>query len=675
LLGTTIAVGELASADFGDFTCNGSACTLDATYLTGNQSITLSGDVSGSGATAITTAIGNDKVTEAMLKVVDTPTDEHILTYESTTGDFEWHTCAEITGSADLCDGSDATGAGGTGSNWTLGSGFLYHSTTTDEVLIGTSTATTAKLFLQGEANKNLFTIASSTGAQMLNISPNGSVTFGASDTTDGAFVYNPAADTKYFGIYDSANGKIYGIEESLPGSADVVGMGGYYNGLGIAGSSDSGGNPIFGVLNSSQSANGIGNVAFTIYDNNKIVDFHNTYNDGSGKIGIGSTTPYSQLVAQGNSTTPTIPVLTVASSTNSVLFSVGANGSTTIANLSAANCDVKSAAGLLYCGTDATGEAGGGITSLNGITEASQTFATSTGGTLWTITSSGSTHTWNIPATPSFTGITVTNASTTNLTVATDSYLGTVRGGTWNGTDIAVADGGTGASTLTDHGVLVGSGTDAITALSVGTDGQLLVGSSGADPVFATANGGANLTCTLGAGSFQIDLDATLTGLTGITSTGAIDFGGAVLEISNGTNPTADDAGELAHDTTDNQLVLDDYVVGRGVQRIWSVTVASTSPAFINAGLLPVPTELDGYTISRISCYTVGGTNKVIAVEDASANSSEDVTCDSDGATDDGSITNATYTASELSNIDFGATSGSVDYVSISVFGTWTRE
>jgi hypothetical protein len=38
------------------------------TYLTGNQTITLSGDVTGSGATGITTAIGANKVTDAMLR-------------------------------------------------------------------------------------------------------------------------------------------------------------------------------------------------------------------------------------------------------------------------------------------------------------------------------------------------------------------------------------------------------------------------------------------------------------------------------------------------------------------------------------------------------------------------------------------------------------------------------
>ena len=52
----------------------------------------------------------------------------------------------------------------------------------------------------------------------------------------------------------------------------------------------------------------------------------------------------------------------------------------------------------------------------------------------------------------------------------------------------IGVDDGGTGAATLTDHGVLVGSGTGAITALAVGTTGQLLVGVTGADPAFASS-------------------------------------------------------------------------------------------------------------------------------------------------------------------------------------------
>ncbi len=84
------------------------------------------------------------------------------------------------------------------------------------------------------------------------------------------------------------------------------------------------------------------------------------------------------------------------------------------------------------------------------------------------------------------------------------------ITGGSITGiTDLAVDDGGTGASSLTDHGVLCGSGTAAVTALSVGTNGQVLVGSTGADPVFATI-GSANTSIagTLGAGTLSLDVD-----------------------------------------------------------------------------------------------------------------------------------------------------------------------
>ena len=75
----------------------------------------------------------------------------------------------------------------------------------------------------------------------------------------------------------------------------------------------------------------------------------------------------------------------------------------------------------------------------------------------------------------------------------------------------LAVGNGGTGATTLTDNGVLVGSGSSALTALSVGTNGQVLIGSSGADPVFASLNASRSLTTTTGAGTLQIDADAEL--------------------------------------------------------------------------------------------------------------------------------------------------------------------
>lgn len=49
----------------------------------------------------------------------------------------------------------------------------------------------------------------------------------------------------------------------------------------------------------------------------------------------------------------------------------------------------------------------------------------------------------------------------------------------------LPVANGGSGASSLTDHSVLVGSGTSAVTPIPVGTNGTVLAGSTGADPSF----------------------------------------------------------------------------------------------------------------------------------------------------------------------------------------------
>ena len=51
----------------------------------------------------------------------------------------------------------------------------------------------------------------------------------------------------------------------------------------------------------------------------------------------------------------------------------------------------------------------------------------------------------------------------------------------------LTVPYGGTGATTLTDHGILLGSGTGAVTPTAVGATGTVLAGNTGADPTFKT--------------------------------------------------------------------------------------------------------------------------------------------------------------------------------------------
>src|SRR3990167_7499962 len=63
------------------------------------------------------------------------------------------------------------------------------------------------------------------------------------------------------------------------------------------------------------------------------------------------------------------------------------------------------------------------------------------------------------------------------------------ITGGSITGiTDLVVADGGTGASTLTDGGVLLGSGTGAITPMAVLADGEIIIGDGVTDPVALAA-------------------------------------------------------------------------------------------------------------------------------------------------------------------------------------------
>jgi len=123
--------------------------------------------------------------------------------------------------------------------------------------------------------------------------------------------------------------------------------------------------------------------------------------------------------------------------------------------------------------------------------------------------------------------------------------------------TDLAVADGGTGASSLTDGGVLLGSGTGAITPMAVLTDGQMIVGDGSGDPV---AESGATLRTSIGVdpagtdNSTNVTLAGSLDYLTIIgqeITRGAVvlttDISGTLPIANGGTNATSAGAARTA--------------------------------------------------------------------------------------------------------------------------------
>jgi hypothetical protein len=275
---------------------------------------------------------------------------------------------------------------------------------------------------------------------------------------------------------------------------------------------------------------------------------------------------------------------------------------------------------------------------------------------------------------------LTINRSSSLTSILSGLTVTGTITGdsGTWNtgGVDIATGDAYEINGTSVLSASTLGSSVLASSLTSVGTLSTLSVDNITINGNDISSTAGTDLTITPLTGQ-QIVLDGAIVidagVVTGISSLTIDAAGTLVLPFSATCDSNAD--GEICEDTSDNQLIVDGSVVQTQGIKIWGVTVASTSPAFLASGLLPVPTQLDGYTITRIQCHVTSGTSKVVAVEDASANASEDITCATTNTTDDGTITNAAYTASELSYIDFGATTGTVDYVTISVFGIWTRD
>ncbi len=173
----------------------------------------------------------------------------------------------------------------------------------------------------------------------------------------------------------------------------------------------------------------------------------------------------------------------------------------------------------------------------------------------------------------------------------------------------LPVANGGTGATTLTDGGVLLGSGTGAITATAVLTNGQLLIGDGTGDPTVGTLTEGSNVTITNGAGSITIaatDTNTTYTAGDGLDLSGtefstdlksngglviestelAVDLGassitGTLAVDDGGTGQTSYTNGQLLiGNTTGNTLAKGTLTAGSNVSITngsGSITIAAT--------------------------------------------------------------------------------------------------
>lgn len=200
-------------------------------------------------------------------------------------------------------------------------------------------------------------------------------------------------------------------------------------------------------------------------------------------------------------------------------------------------------------------------------------------------------------------TGVTSISFSTTGLTPSTATTGAVVVGGT-----LVVSNGGTGATTLTNHGVLVGHGTSAVSATTAGTAGQVLTSNgASADPTFQSVSGFAVTT-------FQ----TSLSGLTPSSPTsGAVTLAGTLNADSGGTGLSSYTAGDLLYATA-STTTLSKLAAGTSTQVLHGGTVPSWSAVSLTAdvsGVLPLANGGTNANLTAVAGAPVYSTGSALAL------------------------------------------------------------
>ena len=205
------------------------------------------------------------------------------------------------------------------------------------------------------------------------------------------------------------------------------------------------------------------------------------------------------------------------------------------------------------------------------------------------------------------FTGIELGHATDTTLTKASSGDVnieGNIiyRAG---GTDVPVADGGTGASSLTDGGVLLGSGTSAVTAMAVLADGEMIVGDGSTDPV---AESGATLRTSIGVGTGDspqftaVELGHASDTTIARASAGNVTIEGNEIYRAGGTDVPVADGGTGASSLTDGGVLL-----GSGTSAITAMAVLSDGEMIVGDGTTDPVAESGSTLRASIGCDAAG--------------------------------------------------------------------
>ena len=182
---------------------------------------------------------------------------------------------------------------------------------------------------------------------------------------------------------------------------------------------------------------------------------------------------------------------------------------------------------------------------------------------------------------------------------------LGTVSTGVWEGTDVGVAHGGTGVSTLTDGGVLLGNGTGNIQAMAVLADGEMIVGDGTTDPV---AESGADLRTSIGVGTGDspqftaVELGHASDTTIARASAGNVTIEGNEIYRAGGTDVPVADGGTGRSTLTDGGILI-----GKGTAAINQMAVLADGEMIVGDGTTDPVAEAGSTLRASIGCDAAG--------------------------------------------------------------------
>lgn len=184
-----------------------------------------------------------------------------------------------------------------------------------------------------------------------------------------------------------------------------------------------------------------------------------------------------------------------------------------------------------------------------------------------------------------------------------------------------------------TDHAVQIGNATGSLDSIAIGTDGQVLLGATGADPAFATlTSGDGSITFTVGPNSLDLKAAGAGPGVTTIDAdSGSCAPAGGILNVFGGENITTSAAG--------NTLTAKVSGTAQYAPQMGSATGGLDDVGIMTTGELMIGVTGSAPNLARL----LAGAN--IAIDDTS--SPGNITISSSGG-GGGGIIKTTFTASD---------------------------